>query len=246
MATLDGSNLPAPSPSGAGASDDESVTNATFTEIFGAITLANPTWTILRHPRSFARYRTNPGAAIHYLYSATAVTLLIEKWTSSSTGNDGGDAAPVVALINRAIRWIGPNAKIEGDDAIPVMLLIGNIVAGFTAYYFCRWLTRRRGDAGRSNDAASQTLAATAYLGGACAIIFAIGTLFARGDPDAWPSEAAGFVLLVLVYFWGTWIRKIHDVIPGKFLGFMFPYLISFASLAIFAGLVEIVKLILS
>jgi hypothetical protein len=238
-----------PASNGASADPPESIAQASLMEVLGAITLVNPTWTIIRHPVRFARYAANPGAAVHYFYSALGLVLLVTKWTDLQTENDGGDARQVLQLINRTIRFIGPNARLDGDDAIPVMLLFGNIIGGLTAYAICRLLARWcRGKvpSGSPTTAASQTIAATAYLGGACCVIFGIGLLFASGDTSAPPAYAAGTMLLFLTYCWGIWLGKIHNLVFGWAARIFLPWFLAFGCLCAFAAVVAGLNVILS
>ena len=228
--------------------DRESIAHAGMVEIFGALTLATPTWTIIRHPFAFERYRANPGAAIHYLYAAIGFATLASRWVSTNPGDieSGGDAAPLVDLVNRALAPVAPNAKLDGSDVLPIFLLFGNLIAGFLAYVACRWWARRNGVAASSRPASAETLAATAYFGGATSVIFGIGSLLAGPNPgDNSPfTMAVGLAILLLLYCWGRWIRKIHGVVTGKLVGTLFPYGLAFLSLLLFAGLVELLDAI--
>lgn len=235
-------------PSSDDAEPEETVVSAGLADVFGAITLATPTWTILRHPFGFSRYREQPGAAIHYLYAAIGLGVLAVQWTDVKADDSGGDAAPILALINRVLALIGPNARIDGGDGVIVMLLIGNLFSGLTAYWVCRlWaLFAKAGDVPAIRGApslAAQTMAATAYFGGAASVIYAVALLIARGDDNSPFAMTAGAVLLFLVYCWGRWVRTIHNVARGQVAGAFFPFALAMTCLALFAGLVEVLKL---
>jgi hypothetical protein len=222
--------------------DSESITRATMVDVFGAITLLNPTWSIIRHPFRFTRFRTSPGNAVHYLYASLGVVLIVTGWTDPpGRVNDGGDAAPFVELINRVIAGLGPNARLEGGDGLPAFLLAGNIIGGITAYLVCRWLARRQGVIGPRDPLAgasdgAQTLAANAYICGAMGIVYAIGLLLSRGNPDSPLLDAAMIVILFLLFSWGRWLQAIHGLRFGRVAGAMFPFALAFASLGVFAG----------
>ena len=238
---------PTPDPKPDATEPEETVASAGLADVFGAITLVTPTWTILRHPFGFSRYREQPGAAIHYLYAAIGLAVLAVQWTDAKADDSGGDAAPILALINRGLALIGPNARIDGGDGVIVMLLIGNLVSGLTAYWVCRLWARLAQSAkvaagpGEPSPAA-QTMAATAYFGGAASVIYAVALLIGRGDENNPVVMTAGGVLLFLVYCWGRWVRTIHGVARGRLAGASFPFALALACLALFAGLVEVAK----
>jgi hypothetical protein len=163
--------------------------------------------------------------------------------------DSGGDVAPILALINRGLALIGPNARIDGEDGVIVMLLIGNLFSGLTAYCVCRLLARfaKQGEVAAMRGAtslAAQTMAATAYFGGAASVIYAVALLTARGDQNNPLVMTAGGLLLFLVYCWGRWVRTIHGVARGRVAGALFPFALAMACLALFAGLVEVLKLL--
>jgi len=228
--------------------DNESIAHAGLVEIFGAITLTTPTWTIIRHPFEFDRFKTNSGAAIHYLYAAIGFLTLITYWTTTNPSDmaAGGDAAPMLDLANRAIAPLGPNAKLDGTDVLPVMLLFGNLISGFTAYFVCRWMARWAGII-TTRAAAAETLAATAYSGGAISVIFGIFYLFGglNMNDQSLPAYIVAGVTFFLLYCWGRWIRKIHGLVMKRVLGVMFPFGLAFLSLAVFAGVVYGVDMVI-